>query len=102
MSGIKKFLHGLEYYFPGYKAPELKFARIIYTYGGLKDCWKMTGSGFESVHDEDHEKLGGSPEMIQWRMAQSEAYSKCPMPSGSSGYCNNNRDVGSAFIFSQV
>jgi hypothetical protein len=24
---------------PGHKAPELKFARINYTYGGLKDCW---------------------------------------------------------------
>lgn len=73
LSGIQKFLHGLEYYFPGYKAPELKFVRIIYTYGGLKDCWKMTGSGFESVHDEHHEKLGGSPEVVQWRMACSEA-----------------------------
>jgi hypothetical protein len=102
MSGIQKFLHGLEYYFPGYKAPELQFARIIYTYGGLKDCWKMTGSGYESVHDGYHEKLGGSPEVIQWRMARSEPYSKCPMPSGSSGYGNNIRDVGSAFIFSQV
>ena len=51
--GIQKFLHALERNYRGYKAPELKFARISYIYGDQKDCWLEHDDGEAEEEEEE-------------------------------------------------
>jgi len=79
-SQIQRHLEQIELYYPGYKAPKLKFARMLYTFSGLDNCWTSTGAGFEQVHGrvEDHAE---NETMAQWRLTQS-SYDSCRMNSG--------------------
>jgi 2EXR family len=81
MNGIQRFLLGLEMQYGGYKAPELKFARINYTYGGLKDSWVGVGGGYDQIQAYCEEENVEKEVVAQWRMACSESYNRCCLPS---------------------
>jgi hypothetical protein len=84
---IHQSLLKMEQYYPWYKAPKLKFARINYTYGDLGDCWAdddddddleaMDRSVSPLIFPSSAKDKKGDSSPVERNMGLSASYSKC-------------------------